>query len=326
LSKPGIEIKSEEKLKKAILSILIFLGLGLLFSSQVLYGEVYTVAVLGLEAKGKASSELKDKIIDLVTVNLSANPQFTLVERERLEQIFEELGLGLSGLIDETEACKVGQLVGAKILVTGRIFIEDGELVVVAKIIGTETSKVYGETVRVPFSQQITPQIDKLARKICAIVTDKGTSIVAGSSKDRKKTVALMNLRSVTGDKNLITWSENLTSKLTVKLSKREEFTLIERVQLNKVLEEINLSKSGYVSPQDAIKVGKILGAQIMVLPLCIPLGKEKLRIDVHFVNPQTSRIRGAITMEGLRKNPAALEKELMEKIETKLIYLTTAE
>jgi hypothetical protein len=70
-------------------------------------------------------------------------------------------------------------LTGAKVLVTGRVFKADKELILVAKIIGTETSRVYGELVKGAATASITDLSGELAKKIAATVSEKGDTLVA---------------------------------------------------------------------------------------------------------------------------------------------------
>ena len=92
--------------------------------------------------------DLGPKVATLLNANLSAEPQIITVERAELEKVLGEQELGLSGTVSPDTAAKVGHLTGAKVLVTGRVFKADKELMMVAKIIGTETSRVYGELVK----------------------------------------------------------------------------------------------------------------------------------------------------------------------------------
>ncbi len=46
---------------------------------------------------------------------------FVVVERQRMEQILEEMKLGQSGLIDETQAAQVGKLLGVDAILTGTV-------------------------------------------------------------------------------------------------------------------------------------------------------------------------------------------------------------
>ncbi len=56
--------------------------------------------------------------------------------------------MNLSGLANPDEATKVGHLTGAKLLVTGSVIEVDKSLYLVAKIIGTETTRVVGASVK----------------------------------------------------------------------------------------------------------------------------------------------------------------------------------
>jgi hypothetical protein len=138
-----------------------------------------TVAIFDFESRDEAVRDLGPKVATLLNANLSAEPQIITVERAELEKILGEQELGLSGTVSPDTAAKVGHLTGAKVLVTGRVFKADKELVIVAKIIGTETSRVYGELVKGPAASSITDLSSDLAKKIAATVSDKGDTLVA---------------------------------------------------------------------------------------------------------------------------------------------------
>jgi len=114
-----------------------------------------------------------------------------------------EQELGLSGTVSADTAAKVGHLTGAKVLVTGRVFRADKELVIVSKIIGTETSRVYGELVKGTAASSITDLAGDLAKKIATTVNTKGDTLVAKveSREDLvariKKSLAQKNLPTV---------------------------------------------------------------------------------------------------------------------------------
>jgi hypothetical protein len=141
--------------------------------------DVLTVAIFDFESKDEGVRDLGPKVATLVNANLSAEPQIITVERAELEKVLSEQELGLSGTVSPDTAAKVGHLTGAKVLVTGRIFKVDKELVIVSKIIGTETSRVYGEMVKGTSASSITDLSGDLAKKIGATVTQKGDTLVA---------------------------------------------------------------------------------------------------------------------------------------------------
>src|SRR3954466_6399660 len=161
-------------LLKLILTAIILLTAPALHAAEVL-----TVAIFDFESKDEAVRDLGPKIATLVNANLSAEPQIITVERAELEKVLGEQELGLSGTVSADTAAKVGHLTGAKVLVTGRVFKADKELIIVAKIIGTETSRVYGELVKGTGSASISDLSAELAKKIGKIVSEKGSTLVA---------------------------------------------------------------------------------------------------------------------------------------------------
>src|SRR5437867_13036707 len=97
--------------------------------------QVLTLAVFDFQAGEDVGRDLGPKASTLITANLSAAPNLITVERAELAKLLGEQELGASGTIAGDTAAKIGHLTGAKVLVTGRIFKADRELVMVAKII-----------------------------------------------------------------------------------------------------------------------------------------------------------------------------------------------
>jgi hypothetical protein len=163
---------------KSIFLLLLLLILGLPVGSRAAE-EVLTVAVFDFESKDEAVRDLGPKVSALINALLSAEPQVITVERAELEKVLGEQELGLSGTVAADTAAKVGTLTGAKVLITGRVFRADKELIVVAKVIGTETSRVYGELVKGTASAGISDLAGELAKKIAGTISQKGSTLVA---------------------------------------------------------------------------------------------------------------------------------------------------
>ncbi len=90
---------------------------------------------------------LSKDVISLVTGNLSSDPRLSFVERAQLEKVLGEEALGASGIISPESAARIGQLTGAKVLVTGRVLLlKKTEVVILANIIGTETGRMFSQT------------------------------------------------------------------------------------------------------------------------------------------------------------------------------------
>ena len=128
--------------------------------------DVLTVAVFDFDSKDEAVRDLGPKVAALVNADLSVAPDIITVERTELEKVLSEQELGLSGTVSQDSAAKVGQLTGAKVLVTGRVFKVENQTMIVAKVIGTETSRVYGEMVQGPPTVSIVDLSSNLTAKV----------------------------------------------------------------------------------------------------------------------------------------------------------------
>ena len=106
--------------------------------------QVYPAAILPFQERGRDAKDQGSKVTDLLFAKLSVDPGLMLVDREDIKKVLEEHELNLSGLVNPQQATKVGQLTGAKLLITGSVLQVDNSVYLIAKIIGTETSRVVG--------------------------------------------------------------------------------------------------------------------------------------------------------------------------------------
>lgn len=155
------------------------------FNNSAANAEEFSVAVFTFESKDRVIADLGTKITDLLTMELSLHPEINLVERETLNQAFEEMGLGLTGIVNENDAIKIGHLTGAKLLITGRAFTVDRNLYITAKIISTETSKVHPEVSKGKLSDDLVPIIEELSQKLAKAISEKGSAMVAKTEEEK---------------------------------------------------------------------------------------------------------------------------------------------
>ena len=139
----------------------------------------YPTAVLPFDASGQPLKDVAAEVTSLLYTYLSTEAAVALVDRAELEKVLGEKELGLSGTVAPETAARIGHLTGAKVLVTGRVFATRTELVLAAKVIGTETGRVYGETVSQPLRDAHPPAVQALARKIALTIAGKGEDFVA---------------------------------------------------------------------------------------------------------------------------------------------------
>ena len=168
-----------------------FLMTSLLPAAEMPMPAPVSVAVLDFESKEESVRDFGSKVATLLNAYLSAENGLVLVERSEIEKALGEQELGLSGTVSSETAAKVGHLTGAKVLITGKVFKADRDLMLVAKVIGTETSRVYGELVNGPASSSLDSLASQLATKVASAITSKVDTLVARipSREDRVETI-----------------------------------------------------------------------------------------------------------------------------------------
>jgi TolB-like protein len=139
-----------------------------------------TVAVLDFTASDPATPNLGSEVAAALTAVLSGESGITLVERQSLAQTLREHELNMTGLVSDEQAVKIGKLVGAKIMITGRAFRLGKDLFLTAKLIGTETSLIEGVMVKDASSADMGAMVVSLSEKVAQKVRQVGPKLVAG--------------------------------------------------------------------------------------------------------------------------------------------------
>lgn len=153
--------------------------------------EVYPAAILAFQERGAGVKDYGQKISDILFAKLIVRPELMLVERAELKSLLEEHELNLSGAVTPGQATQVGQLTGAKILISGSVIEVDSTLYIVAKVIGTETSRVLGESVQGKTTDELGPLVDQLAAKVGDLIAKQSDKLVAKPVRHEDRVAAL---------------------------------------------------------------------------------------------------------------------------------------
>jgi TolB-like protein len=87
---------------------------------------------------------LRTGMVDMLIAELANNASLIIVQRERVDEIIREQAFQLSGRVTDESTVKIGRLIGANVLVTGRMIVADGLLRLDAQLIGVEQGTVLG--------------------------------------------------------------------------------------------------------------------------------------------------------------------------------------
>lgn len=164
----------------------------------------FTVAILPFATSGgEAFAPLGKDIPALLNTHMSAASAFIMVERGDIEKAVDEIAMGIAGTVDPANVAQIGHLTGAQILVTGRVFPVQKDLFIVAKIIGVETGRVYGESVNLSLQGSIDAASQALANKVTSSIASRGDTLIAKAGKtedliaELKKLIAGKSLPTV---------------------------------------------------------------------------------------------------------------------------------
>ena len=164
--------------------------------------EVYPAALFTFEERGAGAREFGAKGTDILFAKLAVHPELYLVDRSDLKKILGELELNISGVVKASEANKIGQMTGAKILISGSVIQVDKKIYLVAKIVGTETSRVLAASVDGKSADELAPLVEKLAEQVAEVIMKKGDLLVA---KTVTKTDRMATLKKkVNGDRPVL--------------------------------------------------------------------------------------------------------------------------
>ena len=137
-----------------------------LMQAQEAVAQPLTVAVLSFDGADEKLQTKGTEVATLLGAQLSTNASLWCVERTEVEKILSEHTLKLTGLTDPATAVQAGKIIGARVLVTGRIIASGEGALLVAKVMSTETSRVFGETASAPSLASLDKATAELAEKI----------------------------------------------------------------------------------------------------------------------------------------------------------------
>ena len=102
------------------------------------------IAVLDFQVQGSRTDnpDMGKIVAEWCITALVQEGRFDVIERRLLEKVLEEQKIGVSGVVDEGSASKLGKVLGAKIIITGAVLEFQNVLEVNARILEVESSSI----------------------------------------------------------------------------------------------------------------------------------------------------------------------------------------
>lgn len=115
--------------------------------------------------------------------------------------------------------------------------------------------------------------------------------------------------------------SRGLAAMIITDLSQVPGLTVVERIQIQAILDELKLAKSGLVNPESAPRVGKLVGAAKFTTGSFLDLAEEKIRLDATVTQTESGKRLSAIDSSGELASFYTIQKALVVKLLCSLGY-----
>lgn len=146
------------------------------------------------------------------------------------------------------------------------------------------------------------------------LAADRAGSQAAPSPRP---TVAVMSINNASlvqhGDYEQI--GRGLVDILITELQQNPSIDVVDREHIRRVMEEQDLDSTGRVSPETAVRIGRILGAQYMLFGGFVVDGRGRMRLDLRAVNVETTRIEYVVSKSRNASDMLELVEELAAEV-----------
>ena len=109
------------KIIVSTLTIVAAVALALPCHAQKKASAIYPTAILPFAESGAGVKGYGEKVSGILFAKLVTNHKLVLVDRAELKKTLEEIELNLSGVVKPSEAIRVGQFTGAKVIISGSV-------------------------------------------------------------------------------------------------------------------------------------------------------------------------------------------------------------
>ena len=138
------------------------------------------------------------------------------------------------------------------------------------------------------------------------------------SEVKEKLTLAVLPFKNQSGNPDLDGLAASCGDAMMIPLSGRPRITLIERMQLQKVIGEIDFNQTKYVDPKHAIELGKVMNADYVILG-SLQMAKDIVRISARIVATEDGGVLYQERVEGPKGEIFDLQDVLAKSLATKI-------
>ncbi len=134
------------------------------------------------------------------------------------------------------------------------------------------------------------------------------------SKPDKGVRIAIMDFDGYENFPQLKQLTRGIPEAVTTVFARNSDLVLIERMQLDKIKSELNLAESRFTDPDSALKIGKLINANYMIIG-SYQQHRRNLRLMARRVKVETGEIFEAADVIGVEDDLFQLEDDLAKKL-----------
>jgi len=135
------------------------------------------------------------------------------------------------------------------------------------------------------------------------------------SEPPQPRTVAVFPFRLVTEDEGLLPLQVALADMMITDLAISNALTVLERTQIQSLLDEMALSEAGYADPATGARAGRLLRSEHVVQGVLTTLGQENIQFDAEVMNTERAQSSGSVSDQDRLEAIFDMEKNLVFQI-----------
>ncbi|MCH7565828.1 MAG: tetratricopeptide repeat protein [Gemmatimonadetes bacterium] len=131
----------------------------------------------------------------------------------------------------------------------------------------------------------------------------------------RPRTVAVFPFRLISDNQDLLPLRVAMADMMITDLSLSNALTVLERTQIQSLLDEMALTETGYTSAVTGARAGRMLRAEHVVQGALTTLGTDALRMDADVLNTVRAQSAGSVQSEDLLEALFDMEKDVVFQV-----------
>jgi TolB-like protein len=142
---------------------------------------------------------------------------------------------------------------------------------------------------------------------------------ICGATSDTpKRKIAVFPFKNLSGWSDWFNLAETMSDMIITKLINSKKFEVIERSQIDKIMEEKSLGQSGVIEQAEAIQAAKIAGAELLLIGSASIIN-GKIEVDARVINAASGSALTASNSSGFDvTNLRPLADDIVSKIKVK--------